>query len=71
MRERAVTGQGWTCAPVRRATTGGVRAVSSPNRPRVLLGVHVTVQAVLLVCVALGLTTLVGMAVLSWLESTA
>ena len=43
----------------------------SPDRQRVLLGVHMTVQVVALVVVALGLTTLVGLAVLSWLESTA
>ncbi len=45
--------------------------MSKSDRHRVLLGVHVTVQTVLLVAVALALATAVGLAILSWLEGTA
>lgn len=51
---------------------GGLTQVSSrSDRQRVLLGVHVTAQAVLIVIAALVLTSFVGLAVLSWLERTA
>lgn len=35
-----------------------------------MLGVPVTVQTIALLLASLGLTTLLGIAVLSWLEST-
>jgi len=40
------------------------------ERQRVLFGVPVTVQVVVLLLSAVGLTLLLGFAVLSWLEST-
>ena len=43
---------------------------SGPERQRFVLGVHVTAQVVSIVLAALGLACLVGVAVLSWLEST-
>lgn len=44
---------------------------SGPDRQRVLFGVHVTMQLVALVLAAVALTTLVGFAVLEWLERSA
>jgi len=41
------------------------------DRQRSLLGVHVTGQLVAILLAALLLTTLVGLAVLTWLERTA
>jgi hypothetical protein len=43
---------------------------SRSARPRVVLGVPFTVQAVALVLAALALTAGVGFAVLTWLERT-
>ena len=59
------------CTSVVHVDGGRISVASSPDRQRVLLGVHVTTQVVALVLLALGLTTLVGLAVLSWLERTA
>ena len=44
---------------------------SKSDRQRLLLGCHLTVQTVVFVVVALALAAAVGLAVLSWLESTA
>ena len=43
----------------------------SSEQRRVLLGAHLTVQAVALVLAALGVTTLLAWAVLTWLENMA
>jgi len=43
----------------------------SSDRQRSLFGVHVTMQVVVFVLVALGLTALIGLAILNWLERTA
>jgi hypothetical protein len=42
-----------------------------PDRQRSLRGMHVTIQVVALVLAALCLMTLVGLAVLDWLERIA
>lgn len=43
----------------------------SSDRQRSLLGVHVTGQLVAILVATLLLTTLIGLAVLTWLERTA
>ena len=50
---------------------GGDTVNSRSDRQRSLLGVHVTGQLVAILLAALLLTTLVGLAVLTWLERTA
>lgn len=45
--------------------------IRESHRQRVVFGVHVTVQTVALVIAVLALATLIGLAVLKWLESTA
>ncbi len=53
-------------------TIEGLNSVAGgPEHRRVLLGVHVTVQAVALMLASLVLTAVVGLAVLSWLENMA
>ena len=44
--------------------------VSRPERHRVVLGVVVTTQLIALVALMLALAVVVGLAVLSWLESS-
>ena len=54
-----------------RARHRGADAVTSGSgRERVLFGVHVSAQAVVIVLAALGFAVLVGAMVLSWLERT-
>lgn len=42
--------------------------IEGPNQPRHVLGVRMTPQIVLLVCSLLVVGTLIGLAVLNWLE---